>query len=129
MSNPVPPDFKDPNRITPDMKKKEDCPCPADALLTYECVFKGYCELCMEVHNDYAMTYCRLPPGKDQYLVPWAGEGTPLRDTYAAIEPPPSGSIKKVDCPCKTLCVFNGYCEYCKEHSEKYHACSPSCRK
>ena len=126
MSNPLPP--KDPKRITPDMVKNEDCPCPTDAVLTYECVYKGYCALCVEFHQHETFPYCSLPPGKDQYLVPWGGKGTALRDTYAAIEPPPKDAGKKADCPCEIHCVYNGYCEQCGSHSEKYHACAPPCK-
>ena len=126
MSEPLILPKKDRNRITPGMKKKEDCPCPTDAVLTYECVYKGYCELCREFHTYETFPYCTLPPGKDKYLVPWV-KGTAMRDTYAAIEPPPKDSEKKMDCPCATKCVYNGYCAQCRLHSEKYQACAPSC--
>ena len=122
----VPYPEKNPTLITPDMKIREDCPCPETAELTYECIYRGYCELCRAYHTHFNFTYCSLPPGKDQYLVPWI-EGAAVSTTYKAIEPPSKDIEKKTDCPCKIHCVYNGYCDLCTRHSEEYHACSPSC--
>ena len=120
--------YKDPNLITSDMKKKENCPCPGSPEIVYDCVFRGYCVLCREFHKKINFPYCTLPPGKDKYLVPWV-EGTAASKTYAAIKPPPKEIKKKADCPCSTKCCYNGYCVQCKEHSEKYQACFPSCNE
>ena len=119
--------IKDRSRITPDMKRNENCPCPETAEITYECEFHGYCELCKDFHKRFNWPYCSLPPGKDQYLVPWE-EGTAVSNTYAAIKIP-QGAEKTMDCPCPINCCYNGYCIQCKQHTDMYNACTTSCDK
>ena len=122
---------KDPKRIATDMKKKENCPCPQTE---YSCVYKGYCALCKEYHDNEPVTlsedmseqihcaFCLLPPGKDKYMIPWV-EGTAPHNVYSALKAVPKDIEKKEDCPCTTDCAYNGYCEVCRQHIEKYRAC------
>ena len=123
---------KDPKRITPGMYKNKDCPCRESES---ECVYRGYCELCKEYHGNEPVritqdmteqihcAFCRLPPGKDKYFIPWV-EGTNQHTVYSAIKPVPKDIEKKEECPCNTDCVYKGYCEICRQHIEKYQACT-----
>lgn len=127
MSSSTPLPEKDPKNITAGMKRNENCPCPSKNL-PRNCPYWGYCELCTWYHslpapvNHYS--YCTLPPGRDQYIVPFV-EGKPLSNTYKAIQPPEGEFVEKAPCSCNNKCMYNGYSESCKAHSEKYKACAP----